>query len=93
MFNIDEFEAQKREAIQALTEDKILQSKARDLIAHSNMHSYAYQRTWMGPRVIQLPEDMLVDPELFWRTQPDVIIETELLLPLTRCCLLMSAHK
>lgn len=76
MFDRNEFEAQKRKAIEGLAEDKALQGRACDLIVHSSLHFYAYQRTWMGLPIIQLPEDILVDQELFWRTQPDVIIET-----------------
>ncbi|MBN9511136.1 MAG: cephalosporin hydroxylase family protein [Alphaproteobacteria bacterium] len=37
---------------------------------------YAYCFTWLGRPVIQLPEDLLRLQEVFWRVQPDVVIET-----------------
>ena len=37
---------------------------------------YVYSFTWLGPPVIQLPEDMIRIQELIWRLKPDVIVET-----------------
>ena len=39
---------------------------------------YTYNFTWMGRRVIQLPEDLLMMQELIHKVQPEVIIETGL---------------
>jgi len=37
---------------------------------------YEYSFTWLGWPVIQLPEDLLRVQEVFYRVQPDVVIET-----------------
>lgn len=37
---------------------------------------YAYQFTWMGRPIIQMPEDMVRTQEIIYRLKPDVIIET-----------------
>ena len=37
---------------------------------------YAYQFTWLGRPIIQLPEDMLRIQEVIYRIRPDVIVET-----------------
>jgi len=39
---------------------------------------YSYNFSWMGRPVIQLPEDLLMVQELFYKVQPHVIIETGL---------------
>jgi len=39
---------------------------------------FSYNFTWMGRRVIQLPEDLLMAQELIHKVQPEVIIETGL---------------
>jgi len=37
---------------------------------------YSYNFSWMGRRVIQLPEDLVMVQELIYKVQPEVIIET-----------------
>src|SRR3989442_3112977 len=37
---------------------------------------YAYNFTWMGRPIIQLPEDMVRVQEIVHRVQPDVLVET-----------------
>ena len=35
----------------------------------------AYEVTWLGVPIIQVPEDMVIMQELLWRVRPDVVIE------------------
>jgi cephalosporin hydroxylase len=37
---------------------------------------YVYRFTWLGRPIIQLPEDIVRLQELFFRTKPDVVVET-----------------
>jgi len=37
---------------------------------------YAYQFSWLGRPIIQLPEDLLRIQEVIWAVKPDVIVET-----------------
>lgn len=37
---------------------------------------YAYQFTWLGRPIIQMPEDMVRTQEVIYRLKPDVVIET-----------------
>lgn len=37
---------------------------------------YVYSFTWLGRPIIQLPEDIVRIQELFYRVQPDVLLET-----------------
>ena len=37
---------------------------------------YAYNFTWMGRPIIQLPEDMVMVQEIIYKVKPDVLVET-----------------
>jgi cephalosporin hydroxylase len=39
-------------------------------------HKVSYEVTWLGMRIIQLPEDILMMQELIYKLRPDVVIET-----------------
>lgn len=75
-FNREEFEAQKRTHLAAQAQDKDLRSAGQDLLLKSYQHNYAYQWTWLGLPIIQMPEDVMVTQEIIWETKPTVIIET-----------------
>ena len=76
MFNREEFELQKKENIQKAFQDKELHQDAIRFITTSDRHNYAYNWTWLGLPIIQMPEDIVLIQEIIWDTQPDVIIET-----------------
>jgi cephalosporin hydroxylase len=76
MFNRDEFEKEKKRFADEQNSDAPLQNIARDFIAASDRHNYAYQQTWLGLPIIQLPADILMLQEIIWANKPDVIVET-----------------
>lgn len=39
-------------------------------------HRISYEPTWLGIRIIQLPEDMVMMQELLYTVRPDLIVET-----------------
>ena len=75
-FNRAEFEEDKRKYAAAQAADAELHQKADAFMLHSYKHNYAYQWTFLGLPIIQMPEDVLATHELIWATKPTVIIET-----------------
>lgn len=55
---------------QALTQVKL------DLLNKMNLHRYAYNFTWFGRPVIQIPQDAMTFQEMIWEVRPDLIVET-----------------
>lgn len=76
MFNRSEFEVSKQQHAKEMAKDEELQRHANELVIESDKYAYAYQQTWLGVPIIQLPEDIIATQELFWADQPDVVIET-----------------
>jgi cephalosporin hydroxylase len=76
MFDRDAFEAEKRRSAAAQAQDAGLQRVARDFVIESDRHGYAYQWTWMGLPVIQLPQDLFIMQELVHAVRPTVVVET-----------------
>jgi cephalosporin hydroxylase len=73
---IERFEQQKRENIQALGRDTALQERARDFIRESGKHRYTYHFTWLGRPVIQFPQDLAAIQEVLWQVKPAAVVET-----------------
>lgn len=48
----------------------------REFIIRSDMHNYAYQWTWCGLPIIQMPQDVLAIQQIMWKHRPSVVIET-----------------
>ncbi len=76
MFDRDEFNQQKQANIQKAFQDQELNDLALKFITKSDQYNYAYNWTWLGLPVIQMPEDIVIIQEIIWDTKPDVIIET-----------------
>ena len=76
MSEIEKFEQERKERIGENANDK----KFKDLSAQWTIRSmelkYAYNFSWMGRPIIQHPQDMIAMQELFWKVQPDLLIET-----------------
>ncbi len=71
-----EFEIQKRERASAMAADGVLQARAGEFLIAADRHDWAYQWTWLGLPIIQLPTDVVALQEVIWNTAPDLIIET-----------------
>jgi cephalosporin hydroxylase len=70
------FEENRRKKAREQGTDPAMQELALRFIVESDRFEYAYQWTWLGLPVIQLPQDVLAIQEIIWNTKPDVIIET-----------------
>lgn len=76
MFDREALERQKRSDAAAQQKDQTLRRAALDFVVGSDRYNYAYQFTWLGLPIIQLPQDVIAVQEVIWETKPDVIIET-----------------
>lgn len=70
------FQAERRTNIRALGEDLELKRQSLEWIENSGRHKYAYNFSWLGRPVIQLPQDLIAMQEIICAVQPDLIIET-----------------
>ena len=48
----------------------------RELLYQMNINKYAYNFTWLGRPIIQIPQDTVTFQEIIWEIKPDLIIET-----------------
>lgn len=56
--------------------DENLATVKKELLDQMNWNQYAYNFTWFGRPVIQLPQDTFTFQEMIWEVKPDLIIET-----------------
>jgi len=70
------FEEEKSANILSLANDGQLKDLSRLWVQNSGSHNYAYNFSWLGRPIIQLPQDIVAMQELLWKVQPDLIIET-----------------
>lgn len=73
---INEFEVEKRVAIENMANDDNLRSLTNNWFIESCKHKYSYNFTWMGRPIIQFPQDIIAMQEIVWQVKPDLIIET-----------------
>src|SRR5450432_4708936 len=76
MFDRTQFDLEKQQNIRKAFQDPELHQQALQFITKSDQHNYAYNWTWMGLPIIQMPEDIVLIQEIIWDVQPDVVIET-----------------
>lgn len=57
-------------------ENSELAKVKHELLEQMNANMYAYNFTWFGRPVIQIPQDTVTFQELIWAVKPDLIIET-----------------
>ena len=70
------FETEKRQNIEALEADAELKQLALDFMRETGKHKCTYNFTWLGLPIIQFPQDLQAIQEIIWSVKPDVIIET-----------------
>jgi cephalosporin hydroxylase len=56
--------------------NKNLSSVKKDILDHMNWSKYAYNFSWFGRPIIQIPQDTITFQEIIWEVKPDLIIET-----------------
>lgn len=76
MKQINEFELEKRVAIENMANDRNLESLTNHWFIESCKHKYSYNFTWLGQPIIQFPQDIISIQEIIWDVKPDLIIET-----------------
>jgi cephalosporin hydroxylase len=76
MFDRKDFDEKKLQHALDMSHDTGLHKRALDLVIDSDKFGYAYQWTWLGFPIIQLPQDIVATQEIIWKAKPDVIIET-----------------
>ena len=76
MFDRDQFNKEKQSNIEKAFQDKELHDTALKFITKSDQYNYAYNWTWLGLPIIQMPEDIIIIQEIIWDCKPDVVIET-----------------
>ncbi|RLE37346.1 cephalosporin hydroxylase [Candidatus Woesearchaeota archaeon] len=72
----EKFKHEVRDNIKSLSGDSNLQSLSRTWVRDISRHKYAYNFTWLGRPIIQLPQDIIATQELIWKVRPNLIIET-----------------
>jgi len=71
-----DYKTQIENRIDESNSDEALQKVKKDLLNQMNWKQYAYNFTWFGRPVIQIPQDTITFQELIWEVKPDLIIET-----------------
>lgn len=65
-----------RERLHKDQADPELTRVKKELLDQMNWKRYAYNFTWFGRPVIQIPQDAMTFQEMIWEVKPDLIIET-----------------
>jgi cephalosporin hydroxylase len=72
----ERFREEVRRNIEGLREDRGLRELSRQWMIAITRRRYAYNFTWLGRPIIQVPQDLLALQEIVWRTRPELIVET-----------------
>jgi cephalosporin hydroxylase len=75
-FDRDLLEAERARDLQRQSEDAQLAADALGFVVKSDHYNYAYQWSWCGLPILQLPQDVLATQEILHRCKPNVVIET-----------------
>jgi cephalosporin hydroxylase len=76
MSEIKRFQDEVSENVRRMGNDRDLLGLSRIWMREAARYRYAYNYTWMGRPIIQLPTDMMAMQEIIWKTKPDLIVET-----------------
>ena len=71
-----EFIEERKQRIEANSNNKGLKAAAKAFNDASNSNQYSYNFSWMGRPIIQYPQDIIAMQEIIWEVKPDLIIET-----------------
>ncbi len=73
---LEKFRLEVESNIRRMGEDHDLRALSRIFTRDSGPYGYAYNFSWLGIPIVQLPQDMIAMQELIWRIRPDLVIET-----------------
>lgn len=71
----DEFLELNERSAQEMSQNKALQTKAREVLVEADQHRWIHQNSWFGEPLLNLPQDMFAIQDIIWRTRPEFIIE------------------
>lgn len=72
----EEFSAEVEKNIHSAGKDNALSDLTNNWLRHALQHNYAYNFSWLGRPIIQIPQDIYAIQEFVWKIKPDLIIET-----------------
>jgi cephalosporin hydroxylase len=72
----ERFRAEVQDNIEKLKGAGEMQQRSKDWLREVGPLRYAYNWSWMGMPIIQLPQDIMAMQELIWRLDPELIVET-----------------
>lgn len=73
---VTKFFEERNTAIERMGEDIEFKKQSLAWMVRADQYKYTYNFTWMGRPIIKFPADMIIQQELMWKLQPDLIIET-----------------
>jgi cephalosporin hydroxylase len=76
MNELEKFNSEKKESIEKMGLDPLMNSEGLNFIVNTAKYKYSYNFTWMGRPIIAFPQDMVAMQEIIWNVKPDLIIET-----------------
>lgn len=76
MSDIETFNKERAEFIQALSRRNDLRRRGIELLGDLGKAQYLFMFDWLGLPIIQLPQDIQAVQELIWRVRPEAIVET-----------------
>ncbi len=71
-----DFDTEVAHNIEALAKAEAFHQASRDWLLEANRCKYAYNFSWLGRPIFQVPQDLQAVQEIIWRVQPDLIVET-----------------
>jgi cephalosporin hydroxylase len=76
VFDLTEFERNKRRQAELMANNTSLRKYGRGFVLAAFPHGYLHQWSWLGLPMLQLPSDTIALQEIVCETKPDIIIET-----------------
>lgn len=73
---IDKYVNEIHDRLEGYSKNSELNRVQCELLHQMNINKYAYNFTWLGRPIIQIPQDTVTLQELIWEIKPDLIIET-----------------
>lgn len=70
------FQRERKERIDSYKTDKRLKRATAGFVKEIVRNGYAYNFSWLGRPVLQIPQDLFAMQEIIWSVKPDYIIET-----------------
>jgi cephalosporin hydroxylase len=75
MLSREEFEDMRQESALAMSRDKDLVHRAREILIDADKYQWIHQTNWFGEPILNLPQDMFALQDIIYETRPKFIIE------------------